>query len=92
METVGGMVDVDTVDEVGVGAVEEVLVIVDVEEDMVVGTCNKSLVVTMAMVDQGHLLLKPAVSKCTLNIIVHPSGIVYFSFGKIEAKLIKKNK
>lgn len=58
MEMVDGMVDVDMVEEDGVG--EEAVVFVDVEEAMVVGICNKTWVVTMTMVDQGHRLLKAA--------------------------------
>lgn len=56
MEMVAGMVDVGMEQEVGVG--EEDVVFVDAEEDMVVEICNKSWVVTMAMVAQGHHLLK----------------------------------
>lgn len=76
METVGGTVDVDTVDEVGVRVVGEVVVTVVVEEDMVVGTCNKTSVVTTTMVDQGHCLLKPGVSKYTPTLLFIP--VVYF--------------
>lgn len=78
METVGGTVDVDTVDEVRVRVVGEVVVTVVVEEDMVVGTCNKTSVVTTAMVDQGHCqcLLKPGVSKYTPTLLFIP--VVYF--------------
>lgn len=85
METVGGTVDVDTVDEVGVRVVGEVVVTVVVEEDMVVGTCNKTSVVTMAMVDQGHCLLKPGVSKIYTYLIVYPSGIFSYLVEKLEA-------
>ena len=70
MEMLAGIVSVATVEEVGAG--EEALVIVDVEEATVVGICNRSMVVTTAMVDQGHHLLKAAVSiHIYLSIYIH---------------------
>ena len=69
MEMVVGMVDVGMEQEVRVR--EEAVVFVDTEEDMVVEICNKSWVVTMAMVDQGHHLPKAMVSmlitKCLIS-------------------------
>ncbi|THG21197.1 hypothetical protein TEA_021432 [Camellia sinensis var. sinensis] len=71
MEMVAGMVDVGMEQEVGVG--EEDVVFMDAEEDMVVEICNKSWVVTMAMVAQGHHLLKAVVStlitKCLIRVV-----------------------